>query len=131
MGLPWRALFNPGFDQGDLRRLEVLVLLLRRHDVVLIRRGDALVERTLIRLALDDGGAFLLAVLLAGGEKAGLGVKPQSCLARAGIRSMAMKACFRENGTDIAVEQDLCGFHRWADREGTDGGEKNGSNVTH
>ncbi len=103
--LPRGALFNPRFDLRHLRGLQCLVRLGRRHDLVFVLGDDALEERALVGLALDDGRGFFLAVLvLARGEEAGLGVETQAGFARAGVGAVAMEAGVGEHRADVAVE---------------------------
>jgi len=98
-------LFNPRFDLRHLRGLQRLVRLGRRHDLVFVLGDDALEERALVGLALDDGRGFFLAVLvLARGEEAGLGVETQAGFARAGVGAVAMEAGVGEHRADVAVE---------------------------
>ena len=104
--LPVRAFLDPFLDDRDLLGFEVLVLLARRHDVVFIGGDETLIERALVRLALDDGRAFLLSILHASGEKTGFCVQAQTGLSRSRIWSVAMEADIRKNGPHIAVEHD-------------------------
>ena len=106
--LPRRALGDPMFDEGDLGGLEGLVLLGRRHDLVLVLADDALEQRALIRLSPDDGRWLFLAVLRhTGREEAGFGVEAEARLAGSWVGPVAVEAVFRDDRPDIAVELDL------------------------
>ena len=106
--LPGGALFDPALDQRDLGGLEGLVLLGRRHDLLFVLGDDALEERALVRLALDDGRRFFLAVLgHARCEEAGFGIEAEARLAGGGIGAVAVEAVFGHDRADVAVELDL------------------------
>ena len=100
MRLPWRALSDPLFHKRDLLRLQLLVRIRRRHEIVFVLRDEALEEVADLRLVFDDGG--LLAVL--GGEEACFGVEPQAGFARAWIGAVAVEAGVCEDGADVLVE---------------------------
>jgi hypothetical protein len=107
-------------DERDLGGLEGLVLLRRRHDLVLVLADDALEERALVRLALKDGGRLFLAVLgHARRKEAGFSVEAEARLAGTGIRAVAVEAVFGDDRTDVAVELDfLFGREGGGDEEG-------------
>ena len=75
----------------------------RRHDIVRVRRDDALPELALIEIARDDRGSALGGLL----EEAFLRIKTQVRLARLGVGAMAGGAVVGEDGPDVAVEADL------------------------
>ena len=100
MRLPLRALLDPLFQSRDLRRLELLVLLRRRHDVVRISGDDPLVKRAFPRVPLHHRRPAILALA----KEPLLPVKTNPLLARRRIRSVAGKAILAHNRTHIAVE---------------------------
>src|SRR5262249_60197099 len=71
----------------------------RRHDLVRVLADEAQVERALVRLLLDDGGAAF-----ARAEEAFLAVEAELGLAAARIGAVALEAGVGQDGTDVPVE---------------------------
>jgi hypothetical protein len=119
MRLPRRALLDPAAHERDLVRPQFLMRLRRGHDFVDVRGGDAEIKTALVRLALDDGRRFLLALLVdARREEARFGVKAQAGFARPGVRAVAVEAVVGEQGTDVAIEGGAVGREGRTSEEG-------------
>ena len=128
---PRRAFFHPTFEQLDLRGLERLVVLRRRHHVVLVLRGDAADQLALFqrpRHHRDLAGLPLA-------KRRVLHVEPQLGLALVRVRAVAGEAVLGKDRTDVAVEIEL---RRGEFRAGRDGkreeqrqGGKRGDAVGH
>src|ERR1051325_1834862 len=104
MPLILRALGDPAAERFLLRRREVLVRGLRRHDVVLVRGEDALDDLRLVGLAGHDGDLAGFGRL----ERLGAEVDAEAALARLGVEAVAVKARVRHDRPDVAVEIHLC-----------------------
>ena len=69
--LPWGTLGDPLLHQGNLRRLQFLVRLRRRHDLILVLGKKPLKQTALVRLAFDHRRLLILF----GSEETSLGVE--------------------------------------------------------
>ena len=101
MFLIFPALGNPLPDQGNFAGIQRIVLHCRRHHVI-VGRGDAPHQFGGGGIAFDDDRFAVIAQLV--GEL--LAIQAQRMLlglARGGIRSMATKAMFGEDGADLVV----------------------------
>jgi len=105
MRLILRAGSNPAFEQVFLFLRQDFVCLGRRHQVIRVRCGDPVNQRTCLRLARND-------CLLLQGRLAD--VQPQVGLAGLGIRAVTLKTVLRQNRLNVAVEFDRAGLGKSA-----------------
>jgi len=98
------ARLNPAFQQLHLISGQLAVGMGRRHLLLRIIRAEPFKKRTLGGIMRRDG---------AGSDRALPHIQPQIGHPSFRILSMAMKAVFRQNGPDIAVELRrwiICGY---------------------
>ena len=114
---PRRAFFHPALEQIDLRGLERLVLLRRRHDVVFVGRGDAADQLALFQRTRHHRDFTRLRLA----KRHVLHVEPQFALALVRVRPVAGVAVLGKDRTDVAVEIEL---RRGEFRAGRGGGER-------
>src|SRR5439155_17794383 len=96
-----RALFNPAFDQVDLRRVQSPAGLWRRHHIVWVRRRDAPDQFAVPGIARRDGTAafaFLNGFLP--------DIEPEFRLARTFVRPVATETFAGGAGADLRAEID-------------------------
>ena len=124
MRLPRGVLADPGSDQGDLFRAELLVALGRRHDFLRIPGDESLIELALLRVPPDHHGRCIFPFR----KESRLGIEAHVGLARAGIGAVAGKAVLGQNRADVAIELYLwLAVDRWGGcgQEEEDGGGSN------
>ena len=117
----WRALFDPASDQPYLIRRQRILVLCRRHQIVITGiGGDAKVDLALLRLARRDPD-----IPAKVSKSAFLGVETIIRVPFLRIRPVAGETLRGENRTDIAIEFEWLRFRsvRKADRKGEDDGE--------
>ena len=113
MHAPLRALLDPLFDQRDLLRLQALLFIRGRHDLVGVAMENALDDQGFSWVARHDG---LAAVAAFQGECAIVEAQPAfDCLF---VGAVAGVAVFREDRLDLRVEIHFL--------RASDGGEKHG-----
>ena len=115
---PLSALLHPALEHFHLGRLERLVLLGGRHDVVLVRRQDSADQLAFLQIP----GHHRAFARFGGGERRLPRVEPQLALAFVGVRAVAGKTVFGQDRADVPVEIQLR-----AERIPAEGGENQGS----
>ena len=100
MRLPLRPLLNPLLQNRNLRRLQLLVLLGRRHDLVWIGRRDPLKQWAFLWMPLDHCRTAILPLA----KESFLPIKPKPFFAGGGIGTVTMKTILPENRPHVAVE---------------------------
>ena len=96
-----RALLDPELQRVLLLLRELLVRLRGRHEVVFVRRDDALPDLALRKIARFDRKCAVL-----GRVGSFRRVEPQLGLALLRIKAVAREAVLREDGPDIAIVAD-------------------------
>ena len=92
-----RTLLDPPAQLPRIGGRDRLLLLRRRHDLIVIVRQDARHERTLVRLPRHDRRFLRLATL----QRRLALIEPQLRLARRTVRAVAVEAVLRENRADV------------------------------
>ena len=107
---------DPVAEEGALGVGERAVGVGRRHDFVRVRGDEAFDEFAFVGVAGDEG-VF--------GEGGVADVEAEVGFAFIGVLAVAVEAVFAEDGADVAVEGDLCGWG--GDREGGEEGAQEGA----
>ena len=94
---PVRALLDPAPKRLDLRRLERLVLLRRRHHFVLVGRSHTPEQLALLKIAGHDGNLTGLCFA----KSRLLLVESQTCLPFIGIRPVTREAVIRKKRANL------------------------------